>query len=427
MRRGLFDEQEMNVERFSRVIAASVREGFSDVHITGGYPVVFRRNGVISFDKSTKWKHEEVDDLVSKLLSPSQLQMLKKRWSVDLAMSIENARIRMNVFNTTRGLSLAVRLLPGNVPTINNLNLHPSFHEICKQKSGLILICGATGSGKSTTIAAMIDEINRTRSGHIITLEDPIEYRFCSHRCFIEQRELGTHMPSFEQGLLDVLREDPDVIVVGELREPETIRLTLNAAESGHLVIASLHASHSEDAVYRICNSFPSELQEAVHMQLASTLVWLVVQQLELLERVSFRIPVLSILRGTAGVKGMIRDRRLSQIESALQTGRAEGMFTMDAYRKEYLSRRERFTPPYESFKPSAEGTSEILYRSPLLDSHMPARKAPKAAAITDTEIPIVQPKPLHEDDHRYYVIEEEADVHELIKQMRRLGDYKGD
>ena len=411
------------MERFNKLIAASIREGFSDVHITGGYPVVFRKNGVIDFDRSSKWNHEEVDNLVSKLLSDGQLQMLRKRWSVDLAMSIENARIRMNVFNTTRGLSLAIRLLPGNVPNIENLNLHPSFHEICRQKSGLILICGATGCGKSTTIAAMINEINRTRSGHLITLEDPIEYRFFSHKCFTEQRELGTHMPSFEQGLLDVLREDPDVIVVGELREPETFRLTLNAAESGHLVIASLHASNSEDALYRICNSFPSELQEAVHMQLASTVAWLIVQQLEYLQRVGFRVPVLSILRGTSAVKAMIRDNRLSQIESALQTSRGDGMFTVDAYRKEYISKREKFTPPYESFKPSAEATTEIVYRSPLIDARSPSRKTSKPIHATDAAMEVIS-KSQAEDGHGYYVIEEEADVDELIRQIKKSGEF---
>ena len=411
------------MERFSKLIAASVREGFSDVHITGGYPVVFRKNGVINFDKSSIWKHEEVDDLVLQLLSPGQLQMLRKRWSVDLAISIENARVRMNVFNSTRGLSLAIRLLPGNVPRIEHLNLHPSFHDICKQKSGLILICGATGCGKSTTIAAMINEVNRTRSGHIITLEDPIEYRFFSHKCFTEQRELGTHMPSFEQGLLDVLREDPDVIVVGELREPETFRLTLNAAESGHLVIASLHASNSEDALYRICNSFPSEIQEAVYMQLASTLAWLIVQNLAYVEKFGFRVPVLSMLRGTPGIKGMIRDKRLSQIESAIQMGRGDGMFTMDAYWKEYISRRDRFTPPYESFRPSVEATSEILYRSPLIDSHMPTRRSSKPVSVPDT--PIVETlKPHAEDDPRYYVIDEEADVDELVLQIKESGKF---
>jgi pilus retraction protein PilT len=411
------------VERFSKLIVAGVREGFSDVHITGGYPVVFRKNGVINFDKSNLWKHEEVDALVLELLSPGQLQMLRERWSVDLAISVENARVRMNVFNSTRGLSLAIRLLPGNVPRIEHLNLHPSFHDICKQKSGLILICGATGCGKSTTIAAMVNEINRTRAGHIITLEDPIEYRFFSHQCFTEQRELGTHMPSFEQGLMDVLREDPDVVVVGELREPETFRLTLNAAESGHLVIASLHATNSEDAVYRICNSFSAELREAVHTQLASTLAWLVVQQLVYLEGVGFRVPVLSILRGTPGVKGIIRDSRLSQIESAIQTGRADGMFTMEAYWKEYLSKRDHFTPPNESFKPSTEATPESIYYSPLMGSHGPPRKTPTRPRATETPEEVPR-QPQHEDDPRYYVIDEEANVEELIEQIKLAKEF---
>jgi len=413
------------MERFSKLVAASVGEGLSDIHISGGHPVIFRKNGVIRFDPSSKWRHEEVDSLVMKLLSPAQLQMLRKRWSVDLAATVENARIRVNVFNTTRGLSLAVRLLPGHVPGIENLNLHPSFHEMCKQKSGLILICGATGCGKSTTIAAMVEEINHTRSGHVITLEDPVEYRFVSKKCFVEQRELGTHMPSFEQGLLDVLREDPDVIVVGELREPETFRLTLNAAESGHLVIASMHAGNSEDVVHRICNAFSLDQQEVVAVQLASTLAWLVVQHLEYLERVGFRVPVLSILRGTAGVKGIIRDKKFAQIESALQTGRGDGMFTLEAYRKEYLDKRDRFTPPYVSFRPSAEVAAEMLYSSPLMDAHAPAWRASKPAG---EPMPPVSPSKLQlEDDSRYYVIEEEDNVDALIGQMKRAGEFSED
>jgi Tfp pilus assembly pilus retraction ATPase PilT len=218
------------MERFNRLIALGAQEGFSDLHITGGHPVVSRKNGSIGFDKANRWSPAEVDALVSRLLNPRQLHMLKTRWSVDMALTIGNVRVRMNVFNTTRGLSLAIRLLPGTVPLIGSLNLHPSIQQMCKLKSGLILICGATGCGKSTTIAAMIEEINRTRAAHIISLEDPIEYRFLSNKSFIEQRELGAHMLSFEQGLLDVLREGPDVIVVGELREPQTMRLTLNAA-----------------------------------------------------------------------------------------------------------------------------------------------------------------------------------------------------
>lgn len=407
------------MDRFKRLIRASVGEGFSDLHITGGYPTVFRKNGVIHFDQTVKWRHEEVDDLVAKLLNPNQLQVLKQRHSVDLAMSIESVRIRMNVFHTTRGLSLAIRLLPGNVPNIDNLNLHPCFHEICKLKSGLVLICGTTGCGKSTTIAAMINAINRTRSEHIITLEDPIEYRFYSHKCFTEQRELGTHMPSFEQGLLDVLREDPDVIMVGELREAETIRLTLNAAESGHLVIASLHATNSEDALYRICNSFPPEAQDTVHTQLASTLAWLIVQQLVPMERLGFRVPVLSMLKGTPGVKGIIRDRKLSQIESAIQVGRTEGMFTMEAYLKEYLSRREHFVPPSVSFRPSVETSQEVAYQTSIFDRLSPVIQPPRK--IMETKVPAEMDYAVHhEEDSRYYVIDEQDDIKELIRQMKK-------
>jgi pilus retraction protein PilT len=219
------------MRKFTAVIAAAVREGFSDVHITGGHPMVFRKNGRIQAEDSVRWTPQEVDALVRKLLTPTQLRELAREWSSDLSLSVYGVRLRLNVFSTTRGLSLAIRLLPGAIPTIDKLNLHPSLEQIANVKAGLVLMCGATGSGKSTTIAAVIDEINRSRAAHIVTLEDPIDYRFLSKKTIIEQRELGTHVPTFEKGLLDVLREDPDVIVVGELREPEVMRLTLNAAE----------------------------------------------------------------------------------------------------------------------------------------------------------------------------------------------------
>lgn len=285
------------MNKFSKVIVTAVQEGCSDVHITGGHPVVYRKNGQIHFDSSGRWTHGEIDGIVKKILTVRQLQTLRNRWSVDMAMTIRNIRIRVNVFNTTRGLSIAIRLLPGTVPTLEKLNLHPSLKQIAELRAGLVLICGATGSGKSTTIAALVDEINRNRAAHIVTLEDPVEYRYVSRKSFIEQRELGAHMPSFEQGLVDVLREDPDVVVVGELRDPEVMRLTLNAAESGHLVIATLHATHSEDALYRLCNSFPLEAQEEIRHQVASTLQWLVVQHLVIKDDIGFRVPVLSILR----------------------------------------------------------------------------------------------------------------------------------
>jgi pilus retraction protein PilT len=356
------------MNKFSKVIATAVRDEYSDVHITGGHPMVFRKNGQVQFDKAGRWNHGEVDALVKQMLTPRQLQMLKNRLSVDLAMSIHQVRIRLNVFSTTRGLSLAIRLLPGTVPTVEKLNLHPSLQQIAEVKAGLVLVCGATGSGKSTTIAAIVDEINRVRAAHIVTLEDPIEYRFTSQKSFIEQRELGTHMPSFGQGLLDVLREAPDVIVVGELREPQVMRLTLDAAESGHLVIASIHASNAEDALYRLCNAFPVEAQEEIRYRVASTLHWVLIQQLSYMEKVGFRVPVLSIARGTQSVKGIIRENKIPQIESIIQMGKAEGMFTMDRYLKEYLLTRPSFVPPAENFRPSPELAQDLVYHSPLVD-----------------------------------------------------------
>ena len=258
--------------------------------------------------------------------------------------------------------------LPGTVPTTEKLNLHSSLKQVAELRSGLVLICGATGSGKSTTIAALVDEINRNRAAHIVTLEDPVEYRYVSRKSFIEQRELGAHMPSFEQGLVDVLREDPDVIVVGELREPEVMRLTLNAAESGHLVIATLHATHAEDALYRLCNSFPVEAQEEIRHQVASTLQWLVVQQLVIKEDAGFRVPVLSILKGNQSVKGILRENKLPQIESAIQMGKNDGMFTAERYIRDYLSKVSSFASPQEIFKPSTELSQEEVYHSPLVD-----------------------------------------------------------
>lgn len=411
------------MRKLSSIIPVSVREGVSDIHITGEHPLVLRKNGQIRQERSIKWTHNEVDALVKKLLTPRQILILRREWSVDLAVTIQHVRLRLNVFNTTRGLSLAIRLLPGVIPTIQRLNLHPSLQQIAELPAGLVLICGATGTGKSTTIAAIIDEINRTRSAHIITLEDPIEYRFTSKQSFVEQRELGMHIPSFKKGLLDMLREAPDVIAVGELREPEVMRLTLNAAESGHLVIASLHATNAEDALYRLCNSFPLEAQEEIRFQVASTLAWVVVQQLIFHERFGFRVPLLSILKGNNSAKGMIRENKLPQIESAIQLGKNDGMFSMDRYFKEYLAPKDSFYPPAENFKPSEEASHEALYHSALLNGGAePMAPKPEKTAAEDKSDMFFHPD---EDAEKHFMIDEKATVDELIAQIRNSGMFK--
>jgi twitching motility protein PilT len=425
------------MKRFNDVVLAAVKEGFSDIHIAGGQPLIVRKHGSILFEPSIVFSHHEVDTLVQDICDERKMLMLKTRWSVDFAMTVNNVRIRVNVFNTIRGLSLAIRLLSGTVPTISQLNLHPSLQEICLLKSGLVLICGATGCGKSTTIAAIVNELNMTRSAHIITLEDPIEFRFPSAKSFIEQRELGTHLPSFEQGLLDVLREDPDVIVVGELREPETIRLTLNAAEAGHLVIATLHATNAEDAIYRIINSSALDVQEQIRFQLASTIGWIIIQQLLYLERIRFRVPLLSILRGVQSIKGIIRENKLPQIENALHTGKNEGMFTMERYMTEYLNTRGSFVHPSQVFKPSEEAVHEAVYISPLFETKSAGDAKPAKASTFPDAVSDLRKKPsegkkgsqhlpgsedgIQEGFEQQYVIDEDVNLEELIKQMGHL------
>ena len=375
--------------RFEKIVNTAIRESMSDIHITGEHPVVLRKNGEIQFNNSVKWTHQEIDDLTRKLLTPRQLERLRQKKSVDVSVSSGNARLRVNVFSTAHGISMAIRILPGCIPTIEELNLHPSLHDISRIKSGMVLICGPAGVGKTTTIAAIINDINKSRPVHIVTLEDPIEYRFQSNKAFIEQRELGSHIPSFEQGLIDVLREDANVIVVGELREAETMRLVLNAAESGHLVIATIHASTPEEAIYRMCNAASADTQNDVRNQLASTLAWITVQQLLYLEKAGQRVPILTIVRGTQAIKNNIRDNNLHQISNIIETSKKEGMFSAEHYLNEYLGTRSSFTPIGKTFLPSTELSKSVFYKSPLTEDAPPIKQVMKYQTKT-VEKPIV-------------------------------------
>lgn len=345
------------MKRIEDMVNKAVREGISDIHIAVDHAVVLRKSGKILFGDDALWSRRDVEDLVRGLLTKAQMEMLLSRKSVDIAHSVGLARLRINIFSTLRGLSLAIRLLPTSIPTIQGLNLHPSLHDIAPVTSGLVIVCGATGVGKTTTIAAIINDINSTRQAHIVTLENPIEYRFQSKKSFVQQRELGTHVPSFAQGLLDVLRENPDVIVVGELREPETMRLTLSAALSGHLVIATMHASSPEEAIYRLCNSVPLEVQYEIRHQLAHCLHMIITQQLVHWPKAGFQLPLLSILRGTKSIKNIIRENKLNQIPNAMEMSRSEGMFTSQRYLEEYLATRTSFFPYKKTQSPSAVRT----------------------------------------------------------------------
>ena len=401
------------MEKFKKLVTSCVRNNVSDLHLRPGQPVAARKNGQLHFQRDISFGAEELDALLRSLTTDRQRRILTERWSVDFSAHFPDAQMRLNAFHAADGLGLTIRFLPATIPDFDALNLHPSLRELCSLPHGLILICGPTGNGKSTTIAAMVREINETRAGHIVTLEDPIEYRFVSERSLVDQRELGAHFPSFEQGLQDVLREDADVIVVGELREPETMRLTINAAESGHLVIATLHAATAEEALLRLCNAFTPDAQDFVRSQLASCLGAVVVQHLELLPKAGFRAPVLSIIRSAPALRNIIRENRFNQIENMQQAGRSDGMFTFERYREEFLDARANLTPP------------TLLFRAAARPAPPPIRPAePQPARPVEAASPIPRPtvgNAAHDfdaDRPEPYRIDDEMSLEELVAQM---------
>lgn len=371
------------METFTRIISACYDKGFSDLHITGAHPLVCRRDGEVYFQKQHVLSPQYVDTLVEQILNPRQRRLLKDQWSTDLALSVAGKRLRINVFSSHRGVSLAIRFLPGAIPDLDSLNLHPSLRDFCGLKSGLLLICGSTGSGKTTTIAALINEINNTRACHVMTLEDPIEYLFASKKAFIEQRELGKHFHTYQHGLLDVLRQAPDVIVVGEMRSAETIQLSLDAAESGHLVIATMHAGSHEEAVHRMCSLTNAFSSEHTRLQLSQSLAGIVNQQLLYMPKLRYSVPLLSVLRNTRAIATLIRENKLSQIDSVLETCKDKGMFTFAAYHEDYLDTRKEFREPVkQSALPHTPAPQEVTSRVFDYNAHADPRRDPAPAEV---------------------------------------------
>lgn len=408
------------MEKFTKLVTGCVRNGVSDLHIRSGHPVVARKNGQLHFQRDIAFDSLEVEALIQRYATDRQRRILAERWSVDFSVHLPDAQMRLNAFYAADGLGLAIRFLPASIPDFESLNLHPSLRELCALRHGLILICGPTGNGKTTTIAAMIREINENRACHVVTLEDPIEFRFVSARALVDQRELGAHFPTFEQGLQDVLREDADVIFVGELREAETMRLTINAAESGHLVIATLHSATAEESLLRLCNAFSEDAQDFVRAQLASCLAGVVVQHLEVIERVGFRVPVLSILRAAPALRNIIRENRFNQIENILQVSRAEGMFSFERYRDEFLATKNILTPPSLSFR---SGSSQIA--PPVRPPVQPQAAQAGPPPVRDSQPTAAPSRPAPTwpgadmEPTGPYRIDEEVSLEELVAQMR--------
>lgn len=291
-----------------------------------------------------------------------------------MSRTIEGVRCRINVFHTSRGVGFAVRLLPAYQPTLENLNLHPDLKNLVNHQHGLVLISGPTGSGKSTTLAGLIQTINLSEARHIVTIENPIEFTFRPRKAFIRQREVGRDTPSFEQALLDGLREDPDVLMVGEMRDPETMRLTLCAAETGHLVLATVHSSNCAEALQRVVGAFPAEIQNNVAAQLADCLIGVVSQRLQFRPNWNICVPECEVLMATYPIKNYIRNRDFFKIVSSVETGAEHGMWSFQRYRT-WLDKRAQFhVAPRE---PEAEEDTT----SPSLGAPVPHLAPARAAA----------------------------------------------
>ena len=311
------------------VVALSVKHNAADLHLCSGHLPHWRRQGVLEpIPQQTALDGDWLETFLQQWLSGVQQDELEASGHVDFAITLESGvRLRANLFMQRHGLSLALRLIASQAPGINQLQLPDVVQQLLQLEEGLILITGATGSGKSTTLAALVDSLNREQARHIITLEDPIEFVHHSQRSLIQQREVGTHAASFQHGLKAALREDPDVILLGELRDSETIRLALTAAETGHLVLATLHTRGATQAVDRLVDVFPAEEKNLVRTQLAGSLKAVLAQRLVPAKN-GGRIGLFEVLVATPAVTNLIREGKMHQLPGVLQTGAQAGMQT---------------------------------------------------------------------------------------------------
>ena len=311
---------------------------FSDIHLKEDKPIMLRIDGDIMIPDEDIVSSAELQEFANDTLNEGQKNRLEEVRDVDLAIEIGSCRFRANFFYTADGLSAVLRKIETEIPSMVQLNLPHVMQAIAEKPNGLVLVTGPTGSGKSTSLAAIIDTINDTKKGHILTIEDPIEYIHHAKSCSISQREMGRDAESFASALRASLREDPDVILVGEMRDLETIQLALTAAETGHLVFATLHTSGAPNTINRIIDVFPAEQQSQVRAQLSQSLQMVVTQKLFKKSDEEGRVAAFEVMVCNHAVRNLIREGKIFQIETVMQTARAEGMVTMDKAIEELVS-----------------------------------------------------------------------------------------
>ncbi len=340
----------------------------SDLHLEPQRSPTLRIDGRLVSDGPTL-APQALLDMARGLLSKAAWSAFLERRSADLSTTIQGVRCRINILQSMRGVGLAVRLLCRSEPTLETLNLHPSLARLARERQGLIIVSGPTGSGKSSTVAALIHEITRGEARHVITLEQPVEFLLRGGRSLIRQRDVGKDTPSFRQGLIDAMREDPDVLMVGEMRDPETMRLTIDAAETGHIVLTTVHSATSAEALSRIASAFPAEIRPLVCAQLADCLLAVVCQTLQYRAELDLRVPECEVLIASTPVRSLVRKGEFFKLESALQTGGADGQWTRRRYRQ-WLDARTSF------HKPAATATAPLA--PPRAEPLTPLPRAPQ-------------------------------------------------
>ncbi len=323
----------------SELLAFSVKNSASDLHLSAGQPPMIRVDGEVRRINVPPMDHKAVHALIYDIMNDKQRKDYEEFLETDFSFEIPDlARFRVNAFNHQRGAGAVFRTIPNTILNFEQLGCPPSFGTIADNPRGLVLVTGPTGSGKSTTLAAMIDYKNENEHGHILTIEDPIEFVHTCKKCLINQREVHRHTLGFNESLRSALREDPDVILVGEMRDPETIRLALTAAETGHLVFGTLHTSSAAKTIDRIIDVFPAAEKEMVRSMLSESLRAVISQSL--LKKVGGgRVAAHEIMIATPAIRNLIRESKIAQMYSAIQTGNAHGMQTLDQNLQELLKR----------------------------------------------------------------------------------------
>lgn len=323
----------------AELLEFSVKHNASDLHLSAGVPPMIRIDGDVRKLGVPALSHSEVHSLLSEIMRDDQKSEFEEKLEIDFSFELPQVgRFRVNAFNQRRGCSVVLRTIPVDIPTLEELEAPSHFSDIAELEKGLVLVTGPTGSGKSTTLAAMVNHINRNFNKHILTIEDPIEFVHSNVKCLINQREVHKDTHSFKAALRSALREDPDVILVGELRDQETISLALTAAETGHLVFGTLHTSSAAKTIDRIIDVFPGSEKTMVRSMLSESLQAVIAQKL--LKKVGGgRVACHEIMMGTPAIRNLIREDKVAQMYSIIQTGAAAGMRTMEQSAKQLLAR----------------------------------------------------------------------------------------